>query len=85
MDVGYKNGITNYTVEKRYLRDMDRIEVLQTVEFENGRDARRFETNVLAAFWQYRYLGLPIFKSGWTEMFNRDVMGLDTSLTFVLS
>ncbi len=74
----YKIGITNRTVIKRFeASDLEKIEVLKIVRYENGYDARAEETRILREFKYAQYQGVSLLSSGNTELFDRDVLGLD--------
>jgi len=75
----YKIGITNLTVEERFSGiDMQSIETLKTWEFPIGHSAKFAEKLILDKFKEFRYKGEAILtKSGNTELFTKDVLGLD--------
>lgn len=74
----YKIGITNRTVEKRFtLSDMDKITILRTLTFEEGRSASDLEKYYLNIFKDYKYKGDPVLSSGNTELFTHDILHLD--------
>ena len=76
--VAYKIGITNRTVAKRFEpSDLEKIEVLRIVKYENGYDARREETTILREFKYAKYKGLSLLSSGNSELFDRDILGVD--------
>ena len=81
----YKIGITNHEevchggVGRYRLRsDMDKMTVLKTWEFATGRAANDFEEQILQNFQGDKYEGPPVISRGNTELFIRDVLGLDT-------
>lgn len=75
----YKIGITNKTVEHRFAgRDLTVIEVLATTYYEVGQDAFAKEQEILKKYKEYKYTGEPILRTGNSELFVRDVLGLDT-------
>ena len=77
-DALYKIGITNRTVEDRFSNDdLNKIDVVRTWGFDTGSDARDCETNILAKYGDHKYQGPNVLDSGNTELFTRDVMGLD--------
>ena len=79
-DALYKIGITNRTVEDRFRNnDLDKIDVVRTWGFDTGSDARDCETNILAKYGDCKYAGDNVLDSGNTELFTRDVMGLDVA------
>jgi hypothetical protein len=77
--VYYKIGITNRSVRHRfvYADDRERIEVLKQWSYQNGHSALRRERSILKTHRAARYKGNPILKSGNTELFTHDVLGLD--------
>jgi hypothetical protein len=76
----YKIGITNLTVNKRFLSaDLSRIRVIKTWDFTVGGDAAAEEARILATHKDHLYRGEPVLKSaGNTELFVKDVLGLDS-------
>jgi hypothetical protein len=78
--VYYKIGITNRSIQCRFdsVIDRERIEVVKQWSYENGEDALRRERAILKAHHAARYKGKPILVTGGnTELFPRDVLGLD--------
>ena len=79
-DALYKIGITNKTVDDRFSNnDLDKIDVVRTWGFDTGSDARDCEANILAKYVDHKYTGDHVLNSGNTELFTRDVMGLDVA------
>ena len=79
-DALYKIGITNRTVEDRFSNDeLDKIDVVRTWGFDTGSEARDCEANILAKYGGHKYTGDNVLDSGNTELFTRDVMGLDVA------
>jgi len=78
-DTLYKIGITNLTIERRFPRlDRARIRVVKRWVFEVGGDAARREAEILGHFAADRYFGPDVLVgSGNTELFTRDILGLD--------
>lgn len=78
-DTRYKIGITNLSLEKRFpAADLARIRVVETWWFAIGRDAAEREAEILYEFASDRYSGPDILVgAGNTELFTRDVLGLD--------
>ena len=76
----YKIGITNLTVEKRFPNtDLARIRVITIWSYERGADAAMRELEVLKQFADDLYTGVDVLVgAGNTELFVRDVLGLDT-------
>jgi hypothetical protein len=75
----YKIGITNLSVQRRFLNlDLDRMRIVKIWNFPIGRSAAEREAEILSQFTWDRYLGPEILVSaGNTELFTRDVLGLD--------
>lgn len=74
----YKIGITNRSVSDRfYYHDLEKIEVIEIVEFDRGRDAYDLEQLYLRESSEFAYSGPPVLSSGNTELFVKDVLGLD--------
>ena len=74
---GYKIGITNRTVAERFVGENDKIDVVKTWYYENGKEARDKEQEVLSEYKSMKYIGKPLLNSGNTEIFTKDVLGLD--------
>lgn len=71
----YKIGITNKTVENRYLsKEQATFEVLATLKFETGRACRKVEQAILTSFSEFRYTGVPLLDTGNTELFIKDIL-----------
>ena len=79
-DTLWKIGITNRTVQKRFVgSDMRAITVIKTWRYECLQAALDRETAILNEFARYRYAGKRkvLSRDGNTEIFTRDVLGLD--------
>ena len=77
-EVAYKIGITNRTVQQRFCADdLSKIEVITTTEYKIGRNAHKEEQRILNEFKELKWNGEKLLKSGNTELFSRDVLGLD--------
>lgn len=75
----YKIGITNKSVNERFTNtELQLIEIIKTWYYLDGAEARAAEQKILKDYKQYQYTGLNILKSGNTELFTIDVLGLDT-------
>jgi hypothetical protein len=77
----YKIGITTITTKRR-LQTMGIYKeytptILQELYFENGIDALRVETCILKAYNKFKYKGEKIMVNGNTELFIKDILGLD--------
>ena len=74
----YKIGITNRTVDERFTKEeLCRIKVIKLWEYPIGFDARMQERRILELHKDC-IVTSQVLKSGNTEIFNRDVLGLDT-------
>jgi hypothetical protein len=75
----YKIGITNLNVQKRFPNvDLARIRVIKTWSYESGAEAAKREISVLQEFSDDLYTGVDVLiGAGNTELFVRDVLGLD--------
>jgi len=78
----YKIGVTKHTDVlsrwKRRREDLDRITVLKTWRFENGRDALQNEQAVLYHYSHLVYEGKATYlPNGMSECFTEDVLDLD--------
>lgn len=73
----YKIGITNRTIGERFYSEMDMITVLHTESHQLGLDAYNKEQNILNMYPEHKYLGPPLISSGNTELFSKDILGLD--------
>lgn len=73
----YKIGITNRTVELRFsAKDLTKIEIINTWEYEKGEDAYNKEQELLVAYKEYKYTGTNILDSGNSEIFTIDIFSL---------
>jgi Zn finger protein HypA/HybF involved in hydrogenase expression len=75
----YKIGITNLSIERRFpAADRARIRVVKIWRFEVGQHAAEREAVIISQFARYKYYGSTILVgSGNTELFTKDVLGLD--------
>ena len=80
-DTRYKIGITNRSVEERFVgRDFARIRIVKTWQFAVGRVAAEREAEILYQYAGERYYGPDILLgAGNTEVFTYDVLALDGS------
>ena len=76
----YKIGITNLSIEKRFRgADLARIRVIKVWRFEVGLFAAERESAILNQFAGDRYYGPRLLVgAGITEVFTRDVLGIDS-------
>ena len=77
----YKIGITNQTIKQRFVREPLPYTVIHTKTYLVGSMAYEDEQKILKEHANYKYKGYPILDSGNTELFTRDVLGLDTPTT----
>jgi len=76
----YKIGITNNTLSIRYTQaELEKITVLKVWEYDIGAHAYEREQEILKEFSEYKYEGVPLLVTGNTELFNKDVLQLETS------
>ena len=74
----YKIGITSRDIQKRFSKEeFGIIKVVETWDFDMVKDAYDMEQDILKEFEYAKYNGDPILDSGNTELFDRDVLGLD--------
>ena len=77
----YKIGITNIKVKKRIqtmqVSKFYQSKILQEIYFENGIDALDLETKTKQQFKEFQYHGDKIMTNGNTELFVKDILGLD--------
>ena len=77
----YKIGITNLSIKKRFLvKERTRIRVIKKWPFDVGHDAAECEAEIIRQFFHHRYYGPAILGSGNTELFTKDVLGLDKKI-----
>lgn len=78
----YKIGVTNRTVEERFTtEDLKIIKIIKTWEYPIGQDAYKQEQRILKLYKDDRYSGVSLLSSGNTELFNFDVLGLDSVIS----
>lgn len=75
----YKIGITNSTVQARFGSEFSKITILATWYYENGKEARNKESEILSTYKNYKYKGPSLLNSGNTELFYKDILALDTT------
>ena len=75
----YKIGITNLSIERRFPAvDRARIRAVKIWRFDLGHYAAEREAEILSQFARHRYYGPDMLVgSGNTELFTKDVLGLD--------
>ena len=76
----YKIGVTNNTVKTRFVHDSSSVDinVIATWEYSLGSEAYSAEQVLLNEYKEYKYFGEPLLVNGNTELFSKDVLGLDT-------
>lgn len=75
----YKIGITNRTIKDRFtITDKDKLEIIKTWDYSLGSDAYEKEQEILELYKEFKYMGPKVLSSGNTELFIKDVLGLDT-------
>jgi len=74
----YKVGITSKSLKSRFTsEELSRIEVLQVIEFDTGKEAFEAEQTILKEYKEFKYVGEDLLVSGNTELFSIDVLNLD--------
>lgn len=74
----YKIGITNGTINTRFsAKELNKIEVISLIEYVRGQEAYEEEQKILQQYKNQRYIGACVLESGNTELFTKDVLGLD--------
>ena len=75
----YKIGITNKTVQQRFLGDLSIVTSLQEIFYAKGANAYDEEQRLLKKYAKYRYTGIDrvLRSAGNSELFTRDVLGKD--------
>ena len=74
----YKIGITNRSVSRRFLpHEFQKMTIVHQWQFSVGSDAMRMEAEILRSFKKFRYKGDNVLIAGNTELFVKDVLGLD--------
>ena len=73
----YKIGITGNSLVERFGSDMQHINVVKIWEYKVGEGAYIREQEILLKYAEFKYTGDYLLKSGNTELFFKDVLGLD--------
>ena len=73
----YKIGITKQSVRQRFGNDFHYVTLLKEKRYTDKKKALREETRIMKLHSDSLYVGPKLIKSGHTEMFDRDVLGLD--------
>ncbi|MCT7632104.1 hypothetical protein [Aliarcobacter butzleri] len=74
----YKLGVTNLTLNKRFGSQLKYLIPLLIMKFNIGSSAYDLEQKILLKNKQYKYIGNSILKNGNSELFFKDIMGLDS-------
>ena len=76
----YKIGITNHGIEARYLSyEREHFHVVTIKYFKEGRRAKNLEQWIINRYRKFRYVGVNPLNSGSTEIFCKDILGLNNS------
>jgi hypothetical protein len=75
----YKIGITNLSVSQRFIEEKLPMKVIKEERFLFGFMAQEKELKILRKYKKWRYDGPPLLKYGDSELFVRDVLGLDNA------
>ena len=79
--VAYKIGITNNSVQARFNNtELAKIEIIKILKYSFGEEAYAREQEILKEFSFAKYKGEPLLKSGNSELFYYDILGLDIKL-----
>lgn len=74
----YKIGITNRTIQERFsLTELSTFNIIKTWKYDNGLDAMKIERFIKKHYKKYKYIGDNLLKSGNTELFNKDILGIN--------
>lgn len=80
----YKIGLTKSSIDKRFKGDKTVIvDIIDTKEYEDGGDAWDMEIAIKKTFMRDRYYGEKILTGGNSEIYNRDILGLDDAFNEV--
>lgn len=79
----WKIGVTNRTVEERFMRDMETITIIKSWSYNRLKEGFQREQQILKEYAACRHQGKeePLSRGGNTELFTQDVLGLDTVLS----
>jgi len=75
----YKIGVTNNSVIRRFANDINDIRVIKTWEFCTGAEAKKEERRLHNLYGVHKYIGPKVLKTGNTELFIIDVLGIDSN------
>jgi hypothetical protein len=75
----YKIGITNKTIASRFCREKVPYIILMDLYYDDGRIPKKKELEILRKYKKHKYKGKPFLKDGNSELFTKDVLGLDSN------
>ena len=73
----WKIGITNRTLEERFIKEKTPFEIVKQWQYEDGSEALKAETEILSTFKQHKYNGPPVLRDGNSELFESDIFCLE--------
>ena len=73
-EVAYKIGVTNLTVNSRYVGELGKFVVLAERLFPYGGDAYKREQEIIRNNIAYKYTGTPLLRAGNTELFAENII-----------
>jgi NUMOD4 motif len=76
----YKIGVTNFSIKKRFKSEPIQYKIINEKHYLFGFLAHEEEQKMLKKYDKYRYKGKPFLIAGNTEIFTKDVLGLDKSV-----
>ena len=76
----YKIGITNLSIEARFSKEKTPYTIIGQQHFPYGRLAQEKETQILNDYKKWKYNGEYLLQSGNTELFVKDILGLDKQI-----
>lgn len=73
----YKIGITNRSIEERFLPwELSTFTVIKTWSFQTGKEAFEQEQTILKQYSKDKYNGPKLLNSGNSELFNKNILNL---------
>jgi transcription initiation factor IIE alpha subunit len=75
----YKIGITNKTIKKRFRSERTPYIILMDLYYDDGKIPQSKEQVILRKYKEYKYKGKAFLRDGNTELFTKDILGLDSS------
>lgn len=74
--VGWKIGITTKSVKERYRKENAVVTILDEIRFSHGKEAFKMEQAIINAFrGRLHKHGKSLLRTGYTELFEADVLG----------